>query len=362
MYYDSYTYTKILEEMKASVPPGIDKTEGNYLHDSTAPVALKLEEAYVEMDKILMFFFLQDVFGDDIDKKGTEHGVPRKKASNAVGLATVTAQPGIYIPKGKMFNRIYKNELLQFVFVDKDDSEIELSIPESETVEARIKCVNPGSVGNIPEGEFDIDTLGVRIINKSPLTAGVDGEADALYIERIYDRVQNPPSSGNKRDYERWAKEVPGVGYAKCISQWNGRGTVKVIIADYNGMPVDDEIVKRTSDYIDPVPEMGEGQAPVGAAVTVVSIGSFFIEITITSLEIDNSIGIHEVKQNIHSAIHTFVQNISIGGVIKKQFLEATIVQVAGVRDFVTTKINGSEANITMTYEQKAILGEIVYD
>lgn len=52
----------------------------------------------------------------------------------------------------------------------------------------------------------------------------------------------------------------------------NGNGTVKVIVAGNNGMQLDDTIVQKVKQYIDPEDGQGSGKAPIGARVTVVSV------------------------------------------------------------------------------------------
>src|SRR5690606_3897420 len=84
---------------------------------------------------------------------------------------------------------------------------------------------------------------------------------------RILDRHQNKSMSGAIRDYERWAQEVPGVGGVTVIPEWNGPGTVKLIIVDANGEPANQQLIENVQNYI--APEDGDGLAPIGAEVTV---------------------------------------------------------------------------------------------
>ena len=48
------------------------------------------------------------------------------------------------------------------------------------------------------------------------------------FVTDILKKVSLPATSGSKYHYIQWAKEINGVGNAKCLPLWNGNGTVKL--------------------------------------------------------------------------------------------------------------------------------------
>ncbi len=56
------------------------------------------------------------------------------------------------------------------------------------------------------------------------------GEADADYLTRLLNRIQQPPAGGNANDYVQWALAVTNVEDAWCFPLAQGLGTVDVVI------------------------------------------------------------------------------------------------------------------------------------
>lgn len=124
-----------------------------------------------------------------------------------------------------------------------------------------------GRAYNIRAGELTqmVNTIsGLESWSNADADGGTDEETDAALCARLYEHLQKPATSGNTYHYERWAKEVNGVGDAKVTPLWNGPGTVKVLIVGPDKEPVSSEIVTACAAYID-------AQRPIGATVTVSS-------------------------------------------------------------------------------------------
>lgn len=99
-----------------------------------------------------------------------------------------------------------------------------------------------------------------------------DIEDQEHYRERVIAAEQEEQLSGADSDYVRWALEIDGVGSAYSIAEWNGPGTVKLLILDKNGQPATAELTKSVKDYIYPDKLPGQnrgGKAPIGAIVTI---------------------------------------------------------------------------------------------
>lgn len=63
----------------------------------------------------------------------------------------------------------------------------------------------------------------------------LDGESDSDLLSRLMDLVQNPRSGGNKKDWERWAKEVTFLHDAGLETEWLERVVVAKIHENARG-------------------------------------------------------------------------------------------------------------------------------
>lgn len=64
----------------------------------------------------------------------------------------------------------------------------------------------------------------------SPLAGALDRETDALLLDRILERLQQPPKGGAANDYKIWAESVGGVFEAFVYPHRGGLGTVETVI------------------------------------------------------------------------------------------------------------------------------------
>src|SRR5690606_15021761 len=130
-----------------------------------------------------------------------------------------------------------------------------------------------GTVGNVPAGAIQVLVSTVSGVtagtNEEATTGGTEEEDDEAYRFRIMNRNQNKSLSGAKRDYERWAMEVPGVCSVKVLPEADGPGTVKVLVIDADGQPAKEAIIQAVQQHIAPNGRGGDGLAPIGALVTV---------------------------------------------------------------------------------------------
>ena len=96
---------------------------------------------------------------------------------------------------------------------------------------------------------------------------GADIETLESWVLRMLQRFQNPPSSGNKEDYIRWALEIAGVGKAWCFpaEEYMGAGTVGVYVSTDDLEPVPVGVLTEVETYI-------EEQKPIPAEVDYATI------------------------------------------------------------------------------------------
>lgn len=189
------------------------------------------------------------------------YGVVRKPSSRAGGPArlmltdTATAQAGVQLQRG---------DGVAYRIVDS------ASAPAG-TLVVSLEAVEPGQAGNLPAGTqltFITPQPGIALtatVADAGITGGADVESVQELLARLIFRVQYPPSGGTQYDFERWAREVPGVTRAWCLPEWPQAGSLGVTFVMDNHpdiFPGDGDVL-RVAEYIRSHPDPATGW-PVG--------------------------------------------------------------------------------------------------
>lgn len=179
-----------------------------------------------------------------------------------------------------------------------------------------------------------------------------ENETDSELLNRYFEWIRNPSSSGNVWDYIKWAKEVTGVGQAIVLPIWDGNGTVKVIISNSdNGVP-DENLISSCSDYI-------ETKRPIGASVTVVGCVALPINISFT-VELINGYSSEQVQEEFTVKITQHFKDISFNeSVVRFTNIGSMILDCAGVIDYSNLTINEGTGNIVIETGQIPTTGTV---
>jgi uncharacterized phage protein gp47/JayE len=353
--YENNTEENLRSQMLDSIDSGISKSEGYFVYDAIAPSAKTIADYYKALDTILKLVFGEEApevpkeeYDKFIDKDAARHGLERKQGLYSVGQVTFL---------GLENSIIYENSIVQTVEGLKYKVTSQGKIKDGKCI-LGIKAIEIGSKYNVPANaivEIPIKINGITSVkNESATTSGTDTETSENLLD-IY-------------VYEKWALQISGVEYVKVKPLWdksngmNGNGTVKVIVAGNNGMELDDTIVQKVKQYIDPADGEGSGKAPIGAKVTVVSVNPLKIDVNILGLTVLDGFDIKDVKDNIKESLDNYFKTIPVGGVVKINTVEAKVVMTAGVNDISSVKINNDTKNIITADEDKASLGGITYE
>ena len=239
-----------------------------------------------------------------------------------------------------------------------------------------------------------------------------------IFIKDIDDFYAGHGASyvGNKGDYERWAREIDGVGYAHCIPcapmwsiffkvrdandnpvqgtlevragdspneikivdlsssnenphtltgtlAYDGVNSVRLVIADGNGDPANSALLKEVETYI-----FGTGHddikrlAPIGVSKYEVVAPTP----KILSLELDVQYATGATKSKVQSRIvktmMNFIQTLSdddnFYGEIKYSKVAALMSGVAGIEDFRNLKLNGGTINVAFLQDEVPFIDE----
>ena len=250
------------------------------------------------------------------------------------------------------------------------------------------------------------------ITNPDAASGGVEAESDDSLRERIDEFYAGHGASfvGNKADYERWAHEVDGVGFAHCIPNapiWSsyftlrdsdnksvegtleiragdspneikivdtsstvddphtltgnlvcdGLNAVKLVIADGNGDPATQPILDAVEKYI-----FGTGHsdlarlAPIGVAkydVVAPSVKSITLTMNAKRPE---GVTVAAVKTNIVKVMNAYFKTLSdeenFYGELRYSKVAAILAGVAGLEDYRNLLINGAVDNIIFKQDE----------
>ncbi|WP_338084335.1 baseplate J/gp47 family protein [Caldanaerobacter subterraneus] len=345
--YENQTFDAIMQRLLSKVSYDIDKSEGSFIYDALAPVALELAQAYAELDRILQIVFAQTSYGEWLEKRAAEFGIYRKAGTKATGQVKFSGNDGTVIPAGTI---VQTESGLQF------QTKAEVTIQGGVAV-ADIEAVEADSQYNVPANtitEMPVQIVGViSVTNEAPTTGGTDDEDDASLLNRLLIKVQTPATSGNVNHYKLWALEIAGVGDVKVFPLWNGAGTVKVVIIDSNKQPASTELVNAVAQHI-------EENRPIGAQVTVQSAQALAINISATIVR-DINYTLEQVTTNVRNKITEYLKSIAFKqSYVSYAQIGSLILDSEGVLDYSNLTINGRTANIVIGDEQVAVLGEVM--
>lgn len=345
--YENQTFEAIMQRLLSKVPSDVDKSEGSFIYDALAPVALELAQAYAELDRILQIVFAQTSYGEWLEKRAAEFGIYRKAGTKATGQVKFTGNDGTIIPAGTL---VQTESGLQF------QTKAEVTIQGGVAI-ADIEAVEIGSQYNVPANtitELPVSIVGVvSVTNEQATTGGTDEEDDASLLNRLLVKVQTPATSGNANHYKLWALEVAGVGDVKVFPLWNGPGTVKVLIIDSNKQPASADIVNAVATHI-------EENRPIGAQVTVVSAQPLTINVSATIVR-DTNYTLEQVTTNVRNKITEYLKSIAFKqNFVSYAMIGSLMLDNTGVLDYSNLSVNGGTTNIAIGDEQVAVLGQVV--
>ena len=347
MEFISRTAEEILEELKSLSESAESAVEGTFTHDVLAANAIEFQKIELELSEAYAAFFPQTSWEEYLTLRAEEHGVIRRAATKAVGILHVEGN-GI-ISEGNFFST---EEGVRFVSLENA-----AIINEGEI---RVEAVEAGSVGNVAAGtitRIPINIPGISsVTNEAATFDGYDEEDDETLRARLLEKVRHPATSGNPAEYVQWAMSISGVGAARCIRTPFGAGTVKVIIVDSNFEQANEELLFRVKEYIDSVRPVGilNGEIYVTSASPV----AINISADVTTADAE------KFREGI---------NDYFSALVRKNFSEqneSTIVSAAKVGsliitaggddyDYLSLRLNGEMADLSLSIEEFPVLNEI---
>ncbi|ATG74321.1 hypothetical protein AN401_11775 [Zobellella denitrificans] len=282
-------------------------------------------------------------------------GLWRKEAQVSEGSAVALADQGGELAEGTPLQRPDGG---QFVV-----AEATLLSP-GQPVTVPLLAVEPGVAGNTPAGvvlQLVSPVPGVRstlTVDAAGLTGGTDIEPLGELVERLLFRVQYPPHGGAKHDYERWAREVPGITRAWCYPLYQGGGTVGltcVLDGQADILPTQADL-DRVGAHIDghqnPVTNQWQGK-PAEAELVLFAP---------KALPMNPQIGLTpdtpEVRAEVTAALQALVLDTEPGGQLYLTQIRGAIANARGERNHTLTWPTG---DVLAAHDEIITLGTITW-
>jgi uncharacterized phage protein gp47/JayE len=336
----------ILRDIVNQEPDAAVGTDSDYAVRASGEAAA-IEGLYQHQQWLFKQIFPDSADEENLIRHAGEHGITRKSANASSGFATLTGSVGAPIPsgtEGKTANGI--------AFVTTASAEID----GGGTAVIAISASVAGVSGNLPVSTALTLTsapagITTAAIISTATTGGYEQETPASLLDRLLFELQNPPQGGNKDDYHRWAREVPGVGYAYIYGQRRNTRSVDIVILDDDGVLPSTPLVDACQAHI-------ELKRNVTADCWVG--GPTAEPVPVTAALVLSGVTLAEVTPIITAALQAYFRSLKPGDAVILKQIEKLIMSVTGVVD---CTVSAPAANVTAlvdaTHMQLLTLGAV---
>lgn len=367
--FEANTYEKLMQDVLAMAPPGIDVRQGSIFFDATSAVVNKIARLYADLDRVFSLVIIFSASGEYLDLKAQEFGLTRLNATPAKYDFVYTGT------RPEAGRRFFHNDS-GFYFLLREDDTGKLYL-EAETPGTDCNDIQNGDIA-VP-----VDTVvGMTSANFAGIYEyGVDAEDDEAFRDRIFEKIAGPAENGNKQHYKTWCESRDGVGRARIDPLWNGENTVKAVLISPLGLPVPESVVKDVQAYVDPADlgmtveidgktyvvgdGLGNGQANIGAHFTAVSAESLTIDLSF-SAELAKGRNATELQEAVEAAVTEYLRDLVVDAddeAVVVVRLSAVGAILSGLTqyliDYHDLTLNGGTDNIRAGDDEVPVLGEV---
>lgn len=348
--FEDRTFEKILAELLALAPEGVDTRQGSIYYDAVAAFALKLANFYVDANNVLTMISLWSATGEYLDDKGREHALTRNQATKAryyyVYEGTTPKTGARFFTDGVYFTLTQEAGELLLEAETAGESANDILIGTPATPVNTIQGLTVSQFGALYE-------------------PGANTESDDNFRRRLQEKLNGPSRNGNKAHYKTWCEEVDGVGRARIIPLWDGVNTVKAVLLDTDGLPASPPVVERVQEYIDPGGTgLGEGMANIGAYFTATAAEP--VELTVSfRVSLASGYTAETAKAEAEAAIKSYLKDLALNTdddtpvVVRVSHIGSMLYGLTPVLDYTDLTLNGQTGNIYIGTEAAAVLKEV---
>ncbi|MED4749958.1 baseplate J/gp47 family protein [Brevibacillus choshinensis] len=174
------------------------------------------------------------------------------------------------------------------------------------------------------------------------------GETDDAFRQRLIDRARSDEGDGRRQDYERWARDIDGVGGAVAIEKSRHDLSIDVYITDLTGQPATPELSLQVQDKLEDKRRALHDLQVMPANVYSVAVA--------VKLILRSDAELPKVEEQITSQIKSHLKGRS--QIVYQQI--GALFFVDGVEDFTDFTLNAGEANLTVPADSVATLTLVV--
>ena len=366
--YDDRTYENLMEEMRGDLSVDIDQQEGSFVDLALGKQAVRLEEAYENLEYVYDNMFVDTQDREHLIESGVEAGQPIDEGSQAVVLATINCE----CEEGTVFSAIdseYNYEVGEYVgridveSVDDEGDPVTLSYYQYQLI-AEDAGVEPGSyTGDIEPADFMDDFEEGWIV--SLITAGEDEEDTEEYRERRLQAFQTKSCAGNRAYYKEVIKDLDNVGGVKMQRRQTGSSYIEAYIQNAEYRAASAALVAAVKEAVDPTAYTGEGYglAPIGHEVTVYPATETTVNVAAT-LTLESGLEYEDIASQVEAKCEEYVAGLREAWedesylIVRISGFETKILEIEGVHD-VSLTINGSASNLQLGTYAIPVLGTV---
>lgn len=339
--FENITFDLIMSRMLNRISDDMDKREGSIIYDALAPAAVELQLAYLEMDNMLNEVFADTASREYLIRRAKERGLTPKEATQAILKAEFTPADV------KVLNQRFSCGELNYVVTELISNGL-----------YKVKCESAGVVGNSNFGimtpiEYISELETAKLIEV--LIPGEDEEATEVFRQRYMSSLQSDAFGGNIQDYKEKLHGLAGVGGVKVYraEEWNGAGTVKLVIQDSNFKVPATDLITGLQELIDPNNGSGEGIAPIGHQVAVIGVESGDVEVK-GKLILSDDIQYEDIQEEVVATVRSYFDELNSQWedveqiIIYPAQIISRLMNIKGIVnvDTSTLTINGSAGNV----------------
>ena len=356
-----FSASAVLQRIRNSLQNPANRLEGGFCMDNAQAVSEELARLdLMEVKPIPDRVLLDTAEGEYLDRKALDYNETRNPAEAAVGNLLFTGEPGTAIPIG--------TEALYGSLVFETTTAARISAEGYCEVGAR--CQTEGTAGNVAAETITVLRVAIdgvkSVTNTAPFGGGTQAESDDSFRSRILEKIRQPITSGNRNHFIYWAKQVSGVGGAKCLgAEVCGSGKARVIVLSDQYAAPDDVILGNVKAHI-------EEERQIGAAVTVAAAAPKAVAVEVTVV-VASGYSLTDIRQNIQTALQRYVDSVnredfSTPPTLKDEGRQSSISYyrigdlifgVEGVADIISYTLNGGLTSLASDYEEYFSLGEV---
>ena len=159
------------------------------------------------------------------------------------GSSEAVVQKG-YIVKGEYCDyEITKDYVLPYTITNMASLKVEIQALEAGII-GNCAALEVKGFASTYTGLYDAE-------NEKIIENGYDAESDEEFLERTNQEISNPRMNDNKYFLEDLAYFIDEVEKVNVIPLWNGKGTAKIVVTEYEIIKASDDVITKVRDYVE---------------------------------------------------------------------------------------------------------------